>query len=145
MASTHEAHKGLEGVSTYAPDSFFVSGAASPPKANVVIHGDQPGGRLASPEWPAALRKSSGSPTKQRAGHRQVHRRPGGGIYSNWQFQTGRGMWWGKLSIDGYRDMGASVMGVYAVNFLGLAMQAVTFNMPQQEIRYYSGANSTAA
>ena len=56
------------------------------------------------------------------------------------QFYTGRGMWWGKLSIDGYRDMGASVMGVYAHNFLGLAMQAVTFNMPQQEIRYYSGA-----
>ena len=31
-------------------------------------------------------------------------------------------------------------MGVYALNFLGLAMQAVTFVMPEQQIRYYSGA-----
>ena len=134
-----EAHKGLREVAFYAPDSFFVSGAASPPKANAVVHDTHPaddwhpGMACASTEDFWFTDQNNGPAIAKFLGDRAA-------VSSNAQFYTGRGMWWGKLSIDAYRDVGASVMGVYAHNFLGTAMQAVTFNMPQQEIRYYGGA-----
>ena len=134
-----EAHKGLGDVASYAPDSFFLSGAASPPKGDAVVHCTHPaddwhpGMPCASTEEFWFTSQNNGPAIAKFVGDRAV-------ISPAYQFWSGRGMWWGKLSIDGYRDMGASVLGVYAHNFLGLAMQAVTFNMPQQEIRYYSGA-----
>ena len=136
----HEAaHKGLHEVAFYAPDSFFVSGAASPPKPDAVVHDTnpaddwRPGMPCASTEDFWFTDQNNGAAIAKFIGDRAA-------VSSNLQFYTGRGMWWGKLSIDAYRDVGASVMGVYAHNFLGLAMQAVAFDVPQQEIRYYSGA-----
>jgi hypothetical protein len=132
-------HKGLREVAFYAPDSFFVSGAASPPQADAVVHDTHPaddwhpGMACAATEEFWFTDQNNGPAIAKFLGDRAA-------LSSNLQFNTGRGMWWGKLSIEGYRDAGASVMGVYALNFLGLAMQAVSFDMPQQQIRYYSGA-----
>ena len=107
-----DAHKGLQ-VAWYAPDSFFVSGAASPPKANAVVHDTNsaddwhPGMACAATEEFWFTDQNNGPAIAKFLGDRAA-------VSSNWQFHTGRGMWWGKLSIDAYRDTGASVMGVYA-------------------------------
>ena len=57
-----------------------------------------------------------------------------------YQFWSGPGHVVGQTLHRRVPRHGCQRLGVYAHNFLGLAMQAVTFNMPQQEIRYYSGA-----
>ena len=138
VAVNHEdVHKGFP-TAFYAPDSFFVSGAASSPKADAVVHGTHPaddwhpGMACAATEEFWFTDQNNGPAIAKFLGDKAA-------ISSNLQFGTGRGMWWGKLSIEAYRDLGASVMGVYAINFLTLAMQAVTFDMPEQEIRYYGG------
>ena len=132
------AHNGLD-VSWYAPDSFFISDAANAPKPGAVVHDTnpaddwRPGMPVAATEEFWFTDQNNGPAIAKFLGDKAT-------ISSNLQCYTGRGMWWGKLSVEGYRDAGASVMGVYAVNFEGLVMQAVTFDMPEQEIRYYSGA-----
>ena len=134
-----DAHKGLTDTASYPPDSFFLSGAASEPKPGAVVHATHPmddwhpGMACASTEEFWFTGANNGPAIAKYVGERAV-------ISPACQFFWGRGMWWGKLSIDAYRDMGASALGVYAHNFIGLAMQAVTFNMPQQEIRYYGGS-----
>ena len=134
-----DAHKGLTDTASYPPDSFYLGGAAREPRPGDVVHATNrmddwhPGMACASTEEFWFTGTNNGPSIAKFVGDRAV-------ISPAWQFFSGRGMWWGKLSIDAYRDMGASVLGVYPHNFLGMVMQAVTFDMPQQEIRYYSGA-----
>ena len=62
-------------------------------------------------------------------------------VSSNWQFYTARGMAWTKASLDAYRDMDmAFIGGLYWRSFLATGTQGVTFILPEQEIRYFSGA-----
>ncbi len=129
---------GKPGISHYPPDGFFVSGAASAPRADVVVHGTgaddwKPGMACGATEEFWFTSEKNGPAIAKYIGDR-------GAVSSAWQFNTGRGMWWTKLSVEAYRDMGASDICTYPINFLNLVMQNVTFSLPQQEIRYYSGA-----
>ena len=129
---------GKPGIAHYPPDAFFVSGAASAPLANVVVHGTgaddwKPGMACGATEEFWFTSEKNGPAIAKYIGDR-------GAVSSAWQFNTARGMWWTKLSVEAYRDMGASDICTYPINFLNLVMQNVTFALPQQEIRYYSGA-----
>ncbi len=115
-----------------------MSGAASAPLANVVVHGTgaddwKPGMACGATEEFWFTSEKNGPAIAKYIGDR-------GAVSSAWQFNTARGMWWTKLSVEAYRDMGASDICTYPINFLNLVMQNVTFALPQQEIRYYSGA-----
>jgi hypothetical protein len=129
---------GKPGIAHYPPDSFFVSGAANPPLADVVVHGTgaddwKPGMACGGTEEFWFNSEKNGPAIAKYIGDRAA-------VSTAWQFGSGRGMWWGKLSVEAYRDMGASDICIYGVNFLTVVMQNVTFALPQQEIRYYSGA-----
>ncbi len=133
------AHPNVATTAFYAPDSYFLSGADLEPQKDAVVHGTHPmddwhpGMACASTEEFWFTDQNNGPAIAKFLGDKAA-------VSSALQHYTGRGQWWGKLSVEGYRDMGASVMGVYAINFLGTVMQAVTFSMPEQEVRYYSGA-----
>ncbi|MCY3020268.1 MAG: hypothetical protein NTW87_14715, partial [Planctomycetota bacterium] len=134
------AFRGVTGTACYPPDSFFLSGAANPPAPDAVIKPNcvpdtwKPGMACAATEEYWFTDQNNGPAIAKYIGDRAA-------VSTAWQFSTGRGMWWTKLSVEAYRDLGASVMGVYALNFMGLTMQAVTFSVPQQEIRCYGGSN----
>jgi len=131
---------GKAGIAHYPPDGFFLSGAAHPPLPDAVVHGTTPD----ADDWKPGMAcgateefwfnsEQNGPAIAKFIGDRAA-------VSSAWQFNTGRGMWWCKLSVDGYRDMGTSDICTYPVNFLNLVMQSVTFSLPQQEVRYYGGA-----
>ena len=128
------------GTSGYPPDRFFMDGAASEPLPTTIIRGTS----ISVDDWklgmPCAATEefwftdqNNGLAIAKYLGDRAA-------VSSNWQFNTGRGMWWTRLSVQGYRDLRASVLSVYPINFLNMVMQNVTFALPQQEVRYYSGA-----
>ena len=128
---------GKPGIAHYPPDSFFVSGADSPPRPDVVVHGTgpddwKPGMACGGTEEFWFNSENDGPAIAKYVGDRAA-------VSTAWQFNSGRGMWWCKLSVEAYRDMGASDICIYPVNFLNLVVQNVTFALPQQEIRYYSG------
>jgi len=55
--------------------------------------------------------------------------------------EQGRGMWWTKLAMEGYETWSRpAVLSMFPSNFLNLVAQPVTFSLPQQEIRYFSGS-----
>jgi hypothetical protein len=129
------------GTSNYPPDRFFLDGAANEPLPTTIVHGTSP----SADDWKPGMACSAneefwfvgdhnGPAVAKYIGDRAA-------ISPAWQFLSGRGMWWGRLSVQGYRDLGASVCGVYPINFLNTVMQAVTFTVPAQEVRYYSGAH----
>lgn len=136
--SRRESRNGMQ-VAFYAPDSYFINSAAQEPQPNTIIRDTHPadnwhpGIACASTEDFWFTDQNNGPAISKFLGDKAA-------LSSNLQHYTGRGQWWGKLSVEGYRDAGASVMGVYAINFIGLVMQAVTFDMPEQQIRYYGGA-----
>ena len=141
--SRRQTQNGLQ-AAFYVPDSFFVNAAAQEPAPKrTIVHDTHP-----ADDWHPGMACASTEEllvhrSEQRPRHRKVPRRPGGTISTNLQFNTGRGMWWGS-SPSRVIATRRSVMGVYALNFLGPAMQAVTFYMPEQQIRYYGGTSSTA-
>ena len=136
--SRRQARNGMQ-VAFYAPDSYFINSAAKQPAAETIVRDTHPadnwhpGMACASTEDFWFTDQNNGPAIAKFLGDKAA-------LSTNLQFSTGRGMWWGKLSVEGYRDTGASVMGVYALNFLGLVMQSVAFAMPEQQIRYYGGA-----
>jgi hypothetical protein len=130
-----------DGVSQYPPDCFFVDGAASPPRPDTVVGGPsggadnwRPGMACADTEEFWFVGDRNGPAISKFVGDRAA-------ISPAWQYWTGRGMWWGKLSLEGYRDMEqTAILSIYPHNFLNLVTQDITFSLPQQAIRYYSGA-----
>ncbi len=131
----------VNGCFHYAPDGFYINGAAREPRAGTVLH--------QNPDWTYGSCACGESETFWFFGGNN-------GIFSarylgdkaavstNYQFWTGRGMGWTEQSLDAYRDMDMTLIcGLYWRNFLATGMQHVTFILPEQEVRYYSARNST--
>jgi len=135
-----DAHKDLRDVACYAPDSFFVSGAASPPRGTRWC--TAPTRRTTGiPECPAPPRKSSGSPRRTTAGYRKVHRRPCA-ISSACQFFTGRACGGASCQSKAIATWAPASWACIRTT-PGLAMQAVTFNMPSRKSAITAARSST--
>ncbi len=128
----------VHGYFHYAPDSFYLNGAAQEPRAGTVLH--------QNPDWTYGSCACGESETFWFFGANNgifAARYLGdkAAVSTNYQFWTGRGMSWTKQSLDAYRDMDMTLIcGIYWRNFLATGVQHVTFILPQQEVRYYSGA-----
>ena len=128
----------VHGYFHYFPDSFYLNGAAMEPRTGTVLH--------QNPDWTYGSCACGETETFWFFGtnngiHAAKYLGDKAAVSTNYQFWTGRGMSWTKQSLDAYRDMDMTLIcGLYWRNFLALGMQHVTFIMPQQEVRYYSGA-----
>ena len=128
----------VHGYFHYAPDSFYLNGAALEPRAGTVLH--------QNPDWTYGSCACGESETFWFFGanngiYAAKYLGDKAAVATNYQFWTGRGMSWTKQSLDAYRDMDMTLIcGLYWRNFLATGVQHVTFILPQQEVRYYSGA-----
>jgi len=128
----------MDGHSHYAPDCFFLDRASQVPKHGTILK--------MRPDWKLGETACGDTETfwmtSQRNGvYMCAYLGDRAALSPAWQFGTARGMAWTKMSMDGYRDMEQAIItGMYWKSGLGLGAQTVTFAMPEQEIRYYSGA-----
>jgi hypothetical protein len=126
----------FDGVSHYAPDSFFINGARDEPKVGTIcaMRPNWSYGATACGNTETYLVYSPGVGIAKYIGDRAA-------VSSGWLLNTARGMGQTKLSMDGYRDMEmAFIGGIYWKSFIGAASRPVSFIMPEQTIRYYAGS-----
>ncbi len=128
----------FHGCFHYAPDDFYINGAAQAPRTGTVL--------FENPDWKYGSCACAETETfwffdRQDGIFPSSYLGDKCAVSSNYQFYTGRGMNWCKQSLDAYRDMDMTLTcGIYWRPFLATGVQHVTFIMPQQEVRYYSGA-----
>jgi hypothetical protein len=129
----------VKGGFHYSPDCFFINGSAKEPQPGTVLGACIPPWKYGShacgeTETFWFFGNKNGVPMCAFLGDKAS-------VSSNYQFFTGPGMSWTKGSLDAYRDMDeAFIGGLYWRSFLATGTQGVTFIMPEQEIRYFSGA-----
>ena len=127
-----------DGHSHYPPDCFYLNEARQVPKHGTVLK--------MRPDWKFGETACGDTETFWMSGKRNgvymcAYLGDRAAISPGWQFGTGRGVAWTKISMDGYRDMEqAIVSGMYWLSHLGLGAQAVTFALPEQEVRYFAGS-----
>ena len=127
-----------DGIMNYPPDTFFLNGAANVPRQKTLMH--------MSPDWLYGscacgstedfefFGPQNGVPHSRFIGDRAA-------ISGACTANEPRGMAWTKLSLEGDRDTDEAIAGcVYWNSFYTAVNPRVSFCMPQQEIRYYSGA-----
>ena len=128
-----------DGIWNYPPDNFFLNGAAKVPVKGTVLH--------MAPDW--VYGSSACGSTEDFEFFGLQNGVPGFSKYIGDRAaisgaataNDARGMAWTKMSIEGNRDMDQAIAGaVYWQSFYGNGNQPVSFCMPPQEIRYYSGA-----
>ncbi len=127
-----------DGIWSYPPDNFFLNGAAKIPVKGTVLH--------MAPDWVYGTTACGSTEDFEFFGPQNGV--PGFSKYIGDRAAISgaatacdaRGMAWTKMSIEGNRDMDQAIAGaVYWQSFYGNANQPVSFCMPPQEIRYYSG------
>ena len=128
----------LEGTSSYPPDGFFLNGAARAPTAgtHMPLRPDWVYGTCACGDTEMIWYTDDilGPKLCKFIGDRSV-------LSTACQFYDPRGMSWTKLAMDGCRDMDMAYFAPigFPRGFQNLCLEYVTFAMPAQEIRYYSG------
>ncbi len=126
-----------DGHSHYPPDCFYLNKASQIPKHGTVLK--------MRPDWKFGESACGDTETfwmstKRNGVYMCAYLGDRAAISPGWQFGTGRGVAWSKMSMEGYRDMEQAIIsGMYWQSSLGLGAQAVTFALPEQEIRYYAG------
>jgi hypothetical protein len=128
----------FHGCFHHSPDCFYINGAALEPKLGTML--------FQNPDWKYGSCACGETETfwffdGQDGIFPASYLGDKCAVSSNYQFYTARGMAWAKMSLDAYRDMDQTLIaGIYWRPFLATGVQHVTFIMPQQEVRYYSGA-----
>ncbi len=128
---------GKDSVTAYWPDSFYMTGAARPPKKGTIITGP-------TPDWAYGSTAAGDTETFWYTG---IINGLGNCKYlgdtvalGTAARYTSRGWAWEKTALDAYRDVEmAFIGGLYWHGFQNMIVQDVTFSMPQQEVRHFAG------
>ena len=123
------------GVSHYPPDGFYVNGASRIPVKGTILNWWKYGSTACGDTETFDFEGDANGPAIGKyVGDNAT-------VSTACQFYSPRGMAWAKMAMGGYRDMEAALTsGMYWQGILGVFAQDVAFDMPEQAVRYFSGA-----
>jgi hypothetical protein len=129
---------GRDRVTGYWPDSFYLSGAAVLPKPGTIVTGPTPDWKYGSTAWGDTETFWYTGGLNGVGNCKYIGDRVALGTTAR---MTPRGWSWEKTAVDAYRDVEMALIGgLYWHGFQNVAVQDVTFSLPEQAVRYFGGA-----